>query len=297
MTDHADHAFEGWLKTATRRLPREMSEMARAELEAHYADAVQDYKRQGYPADEGRRAALADLGDAAETGRALRAAHTGVGRVLLAMALALVYPFSYAFVWSYIERLTGSEVVGSIVWNLVVFWPTLCVLLTFKRVLAQRHGAGPFERPLRFVLWGLGVDTHAAILALLIYGVPAATQTGEHRLFEAAPLLLTLLDWLALAGVAAVGAGLLGLARALRRLDRGSLWGLRIPLWAAILLDGIAALGYVLSILVLPLLDNVLLVMVLSLLIYLFHTVIFMLLTLLFFRSIYRSRTDPLQTA
>ena len=89
---------------------------------------------------------------------------------------------------------------GRIVWNLLVFWPTLCGLLTFKRVLAQRHGAGPFERPLRFVLWGLGVDTHAAILALLIYGVPAATQTGEHRLFEAAPLLLTLLDWLALAG-------------------------------------------------------------------------------------------------
>jgi hypothetical protein len=156
---------------------------------------------------------------------------------------------------------------------------------------------GPFERPLRFVLWGLGVDTHAAILALLIYGVPVATQTGEHRLFEAAPLLLTLLDWLALAGVAAVGVGLLGLARALRRLDRGLLWGLRIPLWAAILLDGIAALGYVLGILVLPLLGHILLVIVLSLLIYLFHTIIFMLLTLLFFRSIYRSRTDPLQTA
>jgi hypothetical protein len=78
--------FREWVAVATHGLPEETALVVGEELESHYEDAVQDHLARGKSGEEARAAALTDLGDARQVGRALRRIHLSpVGRLRLAL--------------------------------------------------------------------------------------------------------------------------------------------------------------------------------------------------------------------
>jgi len=285
-----------WLQTATRGLSREVQDRVRVEIEAHYDDAVADHLAAGKDADEAHRAALADLGEPQGTARALRGAYVSTARMLAALGLALVFPFLFFTLPLVVLGLTGSEVAVMISWNVLIFGATAYVLLTFRRLVAQNHHASQLDRWLAMSIWGLGIDTGAVVVSLLVFGVAAITQAENRTLWEVSPLIQVVLDWVALSGVFVVGVGLLIAAGILRRLEN-SLYGLRELLAAALGLAGLLVVGFVLSLLFSAIADTSLTAAVLSSLIWVFHTIILAVLALLFFRAVYRGRRDPLQVA
>jgi hypothetical protein len=285
-----------WLQTATRGLSREVRDRVRAEIEAHYHDALADHLAAGKGADEAHRAALADLGEPQGTACALRGAYVSTARMLAALGLALVFPFLFFTLPLVVLSLTGSEVAVMISWNVLIFGATAFVLLTFRRLVAQNHHASQLDRWLAMSIWGLGIDTGAVVVSLLVFGVAAITQAENRTLWEVSPLIQVVLDWVALSGVFVVGVGLLIAAGILRRLEN-SLYGLRELLAAALGLAGLLVVGFVLSLLFSAIADTSLTAAVLSSLIWVFHTIILAVLALLFFRAVYRGRRDPLQVA
>jgi hypothetical protein len=70
MSDDLDR----WLDEATRGLPPAVRGRARQELATHHAAGTARYLAAGHPAATAHRLALADLGPAATTARAFRAA-------------------------------------------------------------------------------------------------------------------------------------------------------------------------------------------------------------------------------
>jgi hypothetical protein len=71
----ADNGLADWLRTATRGLPEDVAFSLREELQSHYEDAVREHLAQGKDSADAHHAALADLGDARQVGRALRRVH------------------------------------------------------------------------------------------------------------------------------------------------------------------------------------------------------------------------------
>jgi len=79
MTPPTEPMFERWLTTATQGLPPQIDSEIRAELIAHYEDAVAAYREQGLAPETAQKAALADLGDAQTVRRMLRRVHLSHG--------------------------------------------------------------------------------------------------------------------------------------------------------------------------------------------------------------------------
>jgi hypothetical protein len=287
-----------WLQTATRGLSREVRDRVRVEIEAHYHHAIADHLAAGKGNDEAHRAALADLGEPQDTARALRGAYVSTARMFVALGLTLAFPFFFFALPLPLLALglSSSEVALGISWNVHVFGTTAFVLLTFRRLVAQNHDAYPLNRWLAMSIWGLGIYTGAVAVSLLVFGIAAITQSETRVLWEASPLFQVVLDWVALSGVSAAGFGLIGAAGVLRRLE-SSLYGLRDLLAAALGLAGLAAIGFVLSLLFSAIASTTFIASMLSGLIFAFYSISLAVLALLFFRAVYRERRDPLQVA
>jgi hypothetical protein len=299
MDRHRRDELATWLKTATHGLPRAVSDMVRAEIEAHYHDAVADYQSEEKESEEAHRAALADLGDPEATARALRETHLTARRYVITMGLSLAFLLLYYGLPMAILALTGSEVAVGIALSVVIFVLTVFVLLAFKRLVAQHPDAHRLDKSVAIAMWGLGADASAASLSLLVYGIPAITHTYERTLWEVTPLVQVIFDWVALIGVFGVGFGLLGAARVLRR-QGDSLYGLRDPLTAALGFAGLAAVGFPIGLLLCAFAHTESAAGVLMVLTVVFHTIIhitivFAVLALLFFWARFRGRPDPLQ--
>lgn len=78
-----------WLDTATKGLPDDIIESVREELLAHYEDALEDYTRHGITDEQAQSIALADLGDARETGQALRQTHLAARKYIFAAVMSI----------------------------------------------------------------------------------------------------------------------------------------------------------------------------------------------------------------
>jgi hypothetical protein len=134
--------LETWLEAATRGVPGEARASARAELLAHYEDAVADYTAAGCDEAAAHRQALADLGAAAAVGRALRQTHHAERYYKLALALGIGLPlclplFAVTFIWA-----DGA---------ILVCWllPLLVTLSAFRVLLGQQLEMETGLRPYR----------------------------------------------------------------------------------------------------------------------------------------------------
>jgi len=284
-----------WLQTATRGLSGEVRDRVRAEIEAHYHDAVADHLAAGKGADEAHRAALADLGEPRGTARALRETHLSITRYVIAMLLSLMYPFTTFGLSMLVYSRTGSEAVGTIVLNLD-FIPVLYILQTFRRLMRERFSAEPVERGMSLFLWGMAISSGAQIALALGYP-DQLYELYVSNLWKPTSAVRAALDWATVLGWATLATGMLAMARGLLKQDE-RLYGLRRALAYTLGLDGASG---VLLVLILVLASDLgkaeTALTLVSLVAFLMHTIIMALLTLLFFRVVYRGRRDPLQVA
>ena len=127
--------FEQWLDNATEGLPQRIKKSIRAEFEAHYVDAVEEYLAEGCESNQAHRRALADLGHPAEIRTGLRNTHLAERRYLKAAAVGVLFPIGLIPMYS---GLLGYTVLNQILLLLIVLLPAVYIFKTFNRMLIAR---------------------------------------------------------------------------------------------------------------------------------------------------------------
>ena len=279
MTANQEYELKKWLDEATKALPAKVSAHARRELLAHYEDAVEAHTAKGKLPMEAHRAALAAMGDAKETARALRETHLAERRYTIAAALALLYPIS---LFVTLGPLGGYDFVSIFVSNALLLLPSLYILSAFRLLLRGRYSFERANGAIMAVCVGLVVLTLTPTLSTLLLGQPTATQM--LRVFgEGTSPLQPVFDAIAVIGVLIAGGGLVWLAERLMYLET-SLYGLRLPFRLLAFLLGAAMMSFGISVA----LSATTLAIFANVFILLFATVTYCLWTLIFFRAVYR---------
>jgi len=285
---NANQELTRWLEMATRGLSPATKEQVRAEIEAHYADAVGDYQAQGKTIAEAHQAALADLGDAPATARALRGTHQAKWRYVKAVAISLAVLLILPLL-PVIYNISGSEKLASIVLRLTLLFSTLYVLYSLKVLL--RLDVRPVDRSISFVIWCVIIADGARVLFWLLFNQPAITETAARSWWLAAPFLVKVLDLAALGGEFASGIALFLLGLDLMKV-KNRLYGLRMPLCLLLMAVGCMEVGFITAIMA----EAYLAAELLSAFGFLSIILTFALTSLLFFRAAYRGAAPPLRT-
>lgn len=283
-----------WLDQACAGLPRSVQEASKRELNAHLADATDEYLAGGLDEAEAQRRALADLGPAATVAEGFKDAHLGRQRYRLAAAASafilfthLLAPLLYQLAYPYLT------IAFPVAYNLALMLPLIYVLIVLKQMLNWRFHLQGLDTPLRLAVAGLIMQFTADILMLLLYGF--SMNTGIARvpgIFEAGPWHQVLVILLSMAGFALLGVGMVWISLRLARWD-GRLFGLKKPLLAFTMVMGLsmATSGLWMTIGLERVLDFAGLIVLIS------HIFLWPLLTLLFFRAAYRPPYRPASLA
>ena len=277
-----------WLETATQGLPAAAQAAVRAEIEAHYADAVSDHRASGKTAEEAHRAAMADLGDVRATARALRDTHLARQRYLKAMAVSLAAITTF-MIMPMLYSVLKSEMLVSIIIRVSLLLSTLYTLFSLKVLL--RLDGRVLDRPISLVVWSILAADGARILFWILFNQPAITETGDRSFWAAAPFFQKALDGVALGGEFVTGAGLLLLGLGLMQV-KNPLYGLRLPLQYLMLVMGCLEVGFTAAIVA----EAGVAAAVFGSFGMLTIVLAFALLTLIFFRAAYRRSAPPLRT-
>ncbi len=277
-----------WLETATRGLPAAAQAVVRAEIEAHYADAVEDHRASGKTAEEAHRAAMADLGDVRATARALRDTHQARQRYLKAMAVSLVATFFFLLL-PVLYGIPGLAGLASIILRVTLPAAVLYTFYSLKLLLG--FDARSVERPIAVLVWSAAVFNAACALTWLLFNQPAAIESGERSLWAAAPFAERALDLVAFGGEIVTDIGLFLVWLGLMKV-RNPVYGLLGSLRFMLLTVGCLDLGFLIAIAFEAHLPAMLLGPLASLALIL----VFALMSLIFFRAAYRRAAPPLRT-
>jgi hypothetical protein len=210
--------LERWLDAATKGLPRESRGWVREELQFHYEDSVREHSARGMSAVEAHRAALAELGRAADVGGDLRETHLAERRYRIAAAASLIFPLTVLAHLLMASR--GEAGINIIFYDLLLLVPMLYVLRTLHTLLALRFQLH-VERRLMAVAFGLIGITLPEILMAVFYLALTLGIGGELT-----PLVWGVLNTLLLAnlvGAVVVGLGMVWLVEALLRLKNAAI--------------------------------------------------------------------------
>ncbi len=277
-----------WLNDATRGLPANIAWAVRRELESHYLDAFDAHCQEGMPPDEAARAALAELGDAAEVDAQLRAAHPSRTRLVIAMLACLLYPLALILMpWT--ESTFGSTI-ALLAQDAVSVLVIAYVLVTFVSLLG--FDTARLARPAALVVAGLVLNLlDRQIFYVIFHQLPLVgpNDTVFWDTSSALPFLMNLVFLVSdvLTSLAVLWLGL----RMLRLPER--LFGLQRP--AAYLLVVTAIIGLlVVSALLVP---DVFLAGLFSTLGYAAVTIELAVMILAFFRAAFRPSSMPLKAA
>ena len=226
-----------WLDAATHGLPKDAQTWIRAELYAHYEDAVQDQLERGAAADEAQRAALAELGSAKAIRRDLSETHLAERRYRFAAAISLIFPLAMLAHIILIAR--GSAGLDVIAYDLLLLLPLLYVLRSLHTLLVQRFDLH-VERRLILIALGLLAMTLPEIVMQIIWIAMAFGVTSQVSLVGISALdALMSID---LIGAVVLGIGFVWLVEALLRLKPGGLWMLRPFCYVALIAGYVLAL-------------------------------------------------------
>jgi hypothetical protein len=212
--------FARWLAEATQGLPREAATQARAELIAHYEDAVEEHQCQGKGRHEAHAAALADLGDADTVRRMLRRVHLSTGERWVAALMTAIQAL-----WR------ARDIAGPLLFGLLV---VVATMMDYTHTVAYRRHVDPMVPvAFAFVLTCLLVERRIRLWCYAPLGYVLAGVWGW--LFFAGPGWLSSVPFWNQAGPLVLpGALLTALAILGIRYARRS-GGLRIPVGAWIL--------------------------------------------------------------
>jgi hypothetical protein len=289
MTPDIAEELARWLEAAAKGLPAAAQAVIRAEIEAHYADAVGDHQALGKTAEEAHRAALADLGDVQATARALRDTHLARQRYVRAALISLVATFLFVSLPA-LYATSGAEALASIV--LRVSLPVAVIYTFYSLKLLLGFDARSVERPIAILVWSVVVFNAACALIWILFNQPPAIESGERSLWAAAPLAERALDLIAFGGEVVTDVGLFLVWLGLMKI-RNPVYGLLSPLRFLLLVVGCADLAFLIAIAFEAHLPAMMLGPLASLMLIL----VFALMTLIFFRAAYRRAAPPLRTA
>ncbi len=288
MTPPIAEDLARWLEAATKGLPAAAQAVVRAEIEAHYADAVGDHRAAGQTAEEAHRAAMADLGDVRATARALRDTHLARQRYMKAMIVSLIATFLFLLLPA-LYAVPGVAVLASIV--LRVSLPVAVFYTFYSLKLLLGFDARSVDRPIAILVWSAVVFNAACALIWILFNQAPAIESGERSLWAAAPLAERALDLIAFGGEVVTDVGLFLLWLGLMKI-KNPVYGLLSPLRFFLLAVGCADLGFLIAIALEAHLPAMLLGPLASLLL----IFVFALMSLLFFRAAYRRSAPPLRT-
>ncbi len=234
-----DEEFGRWLDTATSRLPSQVGDWVRDELQAHYEDAAEAHRARGLDDLEASRLALQELGDPRLTASGLGSTHLTRQDCLVAVAICLLYPAALLFVPMLSHWLDYYQT------NLLVFLSTAAVIvyiLSAYRALI-RGRVRSVDRPVRLVsiaqiLWA----AFAFVYYVLYRGLPLLGSPGVMRWPLSTPGTALLAVGLVAADVTC-GIGVLWLGRTLLREAPASLPQARKIAWLLVALGGINLAG------------------------------------------------------
>lgn len=286
MSDRIHPDLERWLKQATAGLPAETAALARAEIAAHYADALDDYQEQGLPPAEAHTRALRDLGAADAVAGGFNDVHRGQRHYPFA-AVASLLAFLVIFMLPAALMTLGLDSLLTMVLGLGIRAALMIyVVLVLGWLVSWRLGQPGTAPLLRLMAGGLVAESAGMILALLLFGSEmvvdiARTLPAAGSALESGLLLLTQ------GGRLAAAAGMLALSAALFR-AKNPLYGLGRPLAAVTLIMGSSLALACLLPYISPAASQFAIMGVIVM-----HAVVWPLLTLVFFRAAYRSPARP----
>ena len=221
-----DIEWDAWLDAATRGLPDAAARTARAELSAHYQDALADALDGGNGEREARRLALARLGPAEEVASGLLDAHIGRRQYLIAAGLCLwnlvMEPVLHFALW--FEGTATQEHVLQAAAFFALLIPTLAILRITQMFIEWRLRA-PHARLM------VGLSMAGVMVTLLATTLPLFAEQPAETITATVPILFV--------GLVAAGCGTLALAVTCAR-SRAGLFGLGWPLAG---LGGVIGLG------------------------------------------------------
>lgn len=239
-----------WLGTATRGLPAQIKARIYDELTAHYQDAYDEVCAEGGSADDAHQKALARLGDARLTAKALRQTHLARRRYAWAMGAALA-----SLLWVVV----GALMMGSsLIFSLLAFALMLVVLRSFKSLLDNPietiDAPSPITKTNVLKLPGAFPLIEVCTLVIIIAGI-AGNLDGQHypsTLMLTDPIIFGDYDLYpqeitpvhALITVAMVGVGIGWLLVSERLIDQGAALHRLAPLLRAfIMINGLAMIA------------------------------------------------------
>ncbi len=213
-----------WLDQATGSLRPEQAAPIRAELAAHFEDAVDDWMAQGLPPEDASRRALGDLGDPYAASCGFNDTHRGRQRYLVGMlASLLVLTFILGFSpLAYLQGLLGVEqsfvvdeystterlfrIIGALL-DGVLFAQ---VVIAFKQLITWRFNILSVDLPSRLIIGGFAINRIGIMISTL---EPSFFTTGGDVMRG---------------GMLAVNVGLLLLARRLFPINNGLMKGIAV---------------------------------------------------------------------
>lgn len=278
--------LESWLAAATRGLSPDVSAIVRAEIEAHYLDALDEHRARGKTHHEAHMVAMRELGHTQETAQKLREVYLMQRRYLFASALSLVYP-----VMLIVTNFLPLSALTDTILLLSLLIPIVYILRTFKLLLNLRFDTQRADRAITYLLAGMSTWIDLQIASWVFFQMPNASS-GLRPFSQSAPPLEMLLDVLSISGLFVSGVSLILLSDCLSQL-KVSLFGLVKPLRFSTLCGGFAIMAYGLGLL----LENFTIATSASLIIIPTGTIIHTLWTLIFFRAAMRDSTQPARIA
>jgi hypothetical protein len=280
MTGTIHHDLANWLNDATKDLPPDAVQKSRAEIIAHYEDAVAEYIEAGQTEAQAHTQAMRDLGAADLTAGSLSDVYRGqihYKLAALACMVTLFLTFGYGFTVPFFRNtLAVDSSIAYLVTDIVSHTLTIYILITLKRLLIWRFNIANLNRLFNIIIVGI-------IAELLYFTLGDVLLTFNHPLTTLVGFIRALLTC----------AGLIGLTRQLFS-QQVDLYGLARALGflAALLAVSFFSGATVRALDILPEVYSLAMALVMVT-----HVLIWPLLTLVFFRAVYRSPVHPARFA
>lgn len=281
--------IEPWLRRALRGVPADMRDDVRAELLAHYEDAVADYVAQGMALPAAQQQALADLGDAALVGQALHDTFHAESQYKRAVVLGVVLPLCLPFLVLTMQWHMWIDGVVLVCWLL----PLWLALAAFRVLLGQQVGVNVGLRPFRLMRAG------SVLLALLLLMSPLILP--DNTLFvlldpTAAifPWLQHLISGLLLLSLGVIGGGMLSLGDAFWDYRQHCTLLEKTAIWL-LLLTGLVLLIVVVVAVVVPQPTLTLVLLAVPIVLIVLLALLHVVLLWLVFQAFYRTAKSPRQ--
>lgn len=162
--DALNEALSDWLDIALLEVPTSVSDAVRAELHAHYADALRELQASGKSVTQAHQTALAQLGDADDTARAFREVYAGEYNPQHAVMVSFVYPIAFLLVFAL------PPPYGNLVAFPALTAAMIYLLVNFHRLLAKQYGFRGLRYPALVTTLGFIAFSGIACLAPLVRG-------------------------------------------------------------------------------------------------------------------------------